>query len=177
MFEAVRDVSLRTIVLVAVIVWATLAAIWFLSLGRAPADTVPVEATASTNTHRQAVQTPESASEADVAPTRAATTLTSEAAGRDVVVSTRPAPSAEAPSTPTAGGFVLQVGAFRSEASARALVDRIKSDGFPGFLRSGTAKDPLFRVLIGPYPNRDRAASQRESLKARGIDSFIKELP
>ncbi len=178
MFDAVRDISLRTIILVAVIVWATLAAIWFLSLG--PAPVTPTTSARQLSSHSPSGAVPEStesgAAGGSGVPQEPAPGLATS--GQDVVVSTQPDQAPEAASNPprSEGSFALQVGAFHAEEGARTLLERIKADGFPAFLRSSAPADPLYRVMVGPFPDRQQALSRQESLKARGIDSFVKEL-
>jgi len=39
-----------------------------------------------------------------------------------------------------------------------------------------TAPDnPLLRVVVGPFPNRDAATSKLREIRARGYDAFIAE--
>ncbi len=177
MFDAVRDISLRTILLVAVVVWAMLAAIWFLSLGPGPgAQTKPAAVSASAP--RQSDGGTEGTKMAAAPQVEPPTSEEVSTSGRDVVVSTAPGDPQEVASNPeaSASGFVLQVGAFRSEESARTLLERLKSDGFSGFLQTAGPRDPLYRVLVGPFPDRSGAEARQESLKARGIESFVKTL-
>ncbi|WP_255505374.1 SPOR domain-containing protein [Alkalisalibacterium limincola] len=73
----------------------------------------------------------------------------------------RAAPAAgAAPST----GFAVQLGAFRSEGDAAALVNQLRGAGFTVFSeRVQTANGTLHRVRVGP--ELDRAAAER--LKSR----------
>lgn len=66
---------------------------------------------------------------------------------------------------PAVGGVYLQVGAFSQSANAQSLVSRINArlgaDGMPP--AAVEQSDNLYRVKIGPYPNRQSAldAAQR----------------
>ena len=176
MFEAVRDISLRTILLVAIVVWAMLAAIWFLSLGSG-AKKGPDLAAASTTGQQPSAELPRTPPAA-FPPAESQSASEDSTPGQDVIVSTAPKSEAEAPTGEGSltRGFALQVGAFRSEESAKTLLEHIKTDGFAGFLQSPRTGDPLYRVMIGPFPDRAKAMARQESLKARGIESFVKEL-
>ncbi|MBB5015814.1 SPOR domain-containing protein [Rehaibacterium terrae] len=70
-----------------------------------------------------------------------------------------PAPS-QAAAGGVAAGFAVQVGAFRTEADAIALRDRLRNGGFVAFSeRVQTESGTLYRVRVGPEP--DRAAAER----------------
>lgn len=78
-----------------------------------------------------------------------------------------------APAQPAAravdAGFAVQVGAFRAEADANALRDRLRGGGFVAFSERIQAESGvLWRVRVGPEP--DRAAAER--LRARVNERF-----
>lgn len=69
----------------------------------------------------------------------------------------QPAPSA---ASGVKAGFAVQIGAFRAEADANALRDRLRNGGFVAFSeRVQTDSGTLWRVRVGPEP--DRAAAER----------------
>jgi cell division septation protein DedD len=79
-----------------------------------------------------------------------------------------PVASAPAPATPgeaavTAatrpGGFTVQVAALRNRGQADTLVARLTAKGFPGFVVAPDESAPvrIFRVRVGPYPDRREA--------------------
>jgi cell division septation protein DedD len=176
MFESVRDVSLRTIVLVAVVVWATLAAVWFLSLGSgSPAQPAPARDAAPTRPPSVAASTQPATTEPVAVPPAHPQ---DSGSGQDVVVSTPPvkAPTSLPAAEQRDRGFALQAGAFQSEASAQTLLGRIRGDGFPAFLQKPAPGDSLYRVLVGPFQDKEQAETRREALKARGIETFVKAL-
>jgi DedD protein len=87
-------------------------------------------------------------------------------------------PTADAPATAVAanraGGWALQVGAFKSEAEANKLRDRLRAGGIASFVeRSGTGDTALWRVRAGPYADRNGAESARggidEKFKVKGM--------
>ena len=87
-------------------------------------------------------------------------------------------PTADAPaeSLPAyrAGGWAVQLGAFKSDGEANKLRDRLRGAGFAAFAdRSGSGSAALWRVRAGPYADRagaDKARSGIESkLKLKGM--------
>ncbi len=76
------------------------------------------------------------------------------------------APAHAAP--PVAGGFVIQVGAFKSEAEANVLRDRIRNGGYATFVEK-IARDGgnLWRVRVGPELQRSKAEETRLALQQR----------
>ena len=81
-------------------------------------------------------------------------------------------PAADAPATAVAadraGGWAVQLGAFKSEAEANKLRDRVRTVSMASFVdRSGTGDDTLWRVRAGPYADRAGAESARATLKQK----------
>lgn len=71
---------------------------------------------------------------------------------------------------PAAGKFFVQLGAFRSIANARRLIQRV--------LRAGTepqtaTEGGLMVVRVGPFPSRAAAVSASRSLQAAGFETAI----
>lgn len=63
------------------------------------------------------------------------------------------------------GAWAVQLAAFGSEDAANKLRDRLRSQGFDGYVDSvGTAKGKLWRVRAGPYASRDTATTSREQI-------------
>jgi rare lipoprotein A len=65
--------------------------------------------------------------------------------------------------------FVVQVGAFAVEANAKSLQERLGALGQRAFIE----RDALYRVRIGPFATRDKAAETRATLEASGISAMI----
>jgi cell division septation protein DedD len=60
------------------------------------------------------------------------------------------------------GAWAVQLGAFTDQAAATLLRDRLRNQGFDGYVDSiGTARGKLWRVRSGPYASRDTAVSVR----------------
>jgi DedD protein len=67
-----------------------------------------------------------------------------------------------------AGGWAVQLGAFKSEDDANKLRQRCMAAGFVAFVdRSGSADQPLWRVRVGPEADRANADKLRTSLKQK----------
>lgn len=72
---------------------------------------------------------------------------------------------ASAVATGQPGAWAVQLAAFGSEDAANKLRDRLRGQGFDGYVDSvGTAKGKLWRVRAGPYASRQVAASTREQI-------------
>ena len=76
---------------------------------------------------------------------------------------TQPPPPVTAPAPPKTGGWMVQVGAFRSRENAESLLAQLKKKGHPAtIVRSTAAPSAPFHVRVGPYADRaeaDRAAA------------------
>lgn len=71
------------------------------------------------------------------------------------------------------GGWAVQLAAFSDQSSADKLRDRLRSQGFDGYVDSvSTSKGKLWRVRAGPFASRDAAATKRgeiaQKLKIKG---------
>jgi DedD protein len=67
-----------------------------------------------------------------------------------------------------AGGWAVQVGAFKSEGEANKLRDRLRGGGIAAFTdRNGGGDAILWRVRAGPYVDRGGADGARGTLKQK----------
>jgi DedD protein len=84
-----------------------------------------------------------------------------------------PAPVAAAPVR--AGAWAVQVAAMGSQADAVALRDKLRANGFDGFVDSVNAGGKqLWRVRAGPQTQRSDAVSLRDQIKAKlGLDGNV----
>jgi len=85
------------------------------------------------------------------------------------VVESSAQPVADAPPSAVAanraGGWAVQLGAFKSEAEANKLRDRLRTGGVASFVeRSGTGDAALWKVRAGPYADRGGAEGARASI-------------
>ena len=75
----------------------------------------------------------------------------------------------DAPATAVAagqpGGWAVQLGAFGNEGAANGLRDRLRGQGFDGYVDGvATAKGKLWRVRAGPFASRSVAESKRDQI-------------
>jgi cell division septation protein DedD len=74
-------------------------------------------------------------------------------------------------------GITLQVAALRTKPDAEALVDILKTRGYPVFLVTpeyAHADDNLFRVQVGPFKTHEDADKVRNKLSQEGFKPFIR---
>ena len=77
-----------------------------------------------------------------------------------------------------AGGWAVQLGAFKSEAEANKLRDRARVAGIATFVDKTGSDQPLWRVRAGPYAERPGAEAARATLKAKlQADGVVVTLP
>jgi len=78
----------------------------------------------------------------------------------------------------TKGRFGLQVGAYKSLASAKVELAKWKKQGKSGRIvkRPAPGFGSLQFVILGPYPTRTAAELERASMKAAGVDSQVTSL-
>jgi septal ring-binding cell division protein DamX len=69
--------------------------------------------------------------------------------------------------------FVIQVSAVRSEADTRMLIQSLRQNGFPAFVRNPTV-DGFYRILVGPYQDRESARIAQHELESAGYKPFIR---
>jgi DedD protein len=99
------------------------------------------------------------------------------------VVDSGEQPTADAPATAIAsnraGGWAVQLGAFKSEAEANKLRDRLRGANIASFVdKTGSADAQLWRVRAGPYADRNGADSARGTIKQKlKVDGMIVTQP
>lgn len=91
-----------------------------------------------------------------------------------------PAPAAQkaTPATPSpasankpkkSGGssaWVVRAGSFTSEASAKALAEKLRKKNFPAYVQKATAENgSIYRVQVGPASDKSRAEQTRKRLE------------
>jgi phospholipid transport system substrate-binding protein len=85
------------------------------------------------------------------------------------------APAPPSPPTPRREYWV-QVGAFRSTDAATRLVQRLRRRAVT-IAMTADRREPLARVLVGPFTEREAAAAAVRELRAGGIAAFIPDTP
>jgi DedD protein len=95
----------------------------------------------------------------------------------DAPSTSQPAPAMVA--SAKAGGWAVQLAAMSSQGDANALRDKLRANGFDGFVDTVQAGGKqLWRVRAGPQTQRDDAVRMREQIKAKlGIDGNIVPVP
>jgi cell division septation protein DedD len=93
-----------------------------------------------------------------------------------------PAPTAAAPAKTAAsraGGWAVQVAAMGSQTDANALRDKLRANGFDGYVDTVNAGGKqLWRVRAGPQTQRDDAVRVRDQIKAKlGIGGNVVTAP
>lgn len=92
-------------------------------------------------------------------------------------------PKADVPATALAanraGGWAVQLGAFKSQEEANKLVQRAKSAGFASFVDTvGQGAEKLWRVRVGPETDRANTEKVRDAVKAKlSVTGMIVTLP
>jgi DedD protein len=102
--------------------------------------------------------------------------LQQDASGDDATTSAAAAPATHAA---RAGGWAVQLAAMSSQADANALRDKLRANGFDGFVdtvQSGGKQ--LWRVRAGPQTQRADALRVHDQIKAKlGIDGNVVSVP
>ncbi|MFU8822279.1 MAG: SPOR domain-containing protein [Gammaproteobacteria bacterium] len=83
---------------------------------------------------------------------------------------TQPAPSPAPQAAPSGDGpWTVQVGSFSQPDNAQALQRRLASEGFEAFTsRVATDAGTMYRVRVGPVPERDAAEKLLARVRAAG---------
>jgi DedD protein len=84
-----------------------------------------------------------------------------------------------ATTTAKAGGWAVQLAAMSNQADANALRDKLRANGFDGFVDSvQSGGKRLWRVRAGPQTQRSDATRVHDQIKAKlGIDGNVVSVP
>ncbi|MDE2087363.1 MAG: SPOR domain-containing protein, partial [Xanthomonadaceae bacterium] len=95
------------------------------------------------------------------------------------VARTTTRPPVAATAAPRAGGYAVQVAAMGSKAEANALRDKLRANGFDGFVDTVAVNGKrLWRVRAGPQTQRADAERVRDQIKARlGLAGNVVSVP
>jgi len=94
--------------------------------------------------------------------TAAAPTDTSAKPTAPPAAATPPAPAPAPP--PARTGFGVQVGAVNTQAAADKLAGELKAAGYQSYV---VKEAPLFKVRVGPYPDRPKALAAAEQIRKK----------
>lgn len=87
-----------------------------------------------------------------------------------------PAPAIDS-TPPTARGYVLQAGSFRSASDADALKAQLALLGYEASVQTVSInQDTYHRVRVGPFASRDRADAARAQLAASAVSTILLRL-
>jgi DedD protein len=88
-------------------------------------------------------------------------------------------PAAAPAGRPQAGGWAVQLAAMGSQADATALRDKLRANGFDGFVDTvNVGGRQLWRVRAGPQTQRDDALRIRDEIKAKlGVAGNVVTVP
>ncbi|WP_266167901.1 SPOR domain-containing protein [Dyella subtropica] len=89
------------------------------------------------------------------------------------------APAGAAKTAARAGGWAVQVAAMGSQADANALRDKLRANGFDGYVDTVNANGKqLWRVRAGPQTQRDDALRIRDQIKTKlGLGGNVVSAP
>jgi cell division septation protein DedD len=87
--------------------------------------------------------------------------------------------TASAPVASRAGGWAVQLAALGSQADANALRDKLRANGFDGYVNPvQSAGRQLWQVRAGPQTQRADAQRVHDQIKAKlGIDGVVRQVP
>ncbi|GAB4238097.1 MAG: hypothetical protein Kow00109_12380 [Acidobacteriota bacterium] len=198
MLDSVDQVSLRNLVLAALVVWGVFAAVWYLLLHdepplRTPAGSRPAVGSVSPPLSREApsaledsaaggqaqgsppgvvldADTPKETPRRRAEPGEQPAPPAVSARAQEVQASTAP-PAQAAPPSGGSGEYTIQVGAFRSSEGAAALRDRLRREGWSTEVVEAA---DLYRVFVGHYPSSKAARRDLERLRQQGFEAFVR---
>jgi cell division septation protein DedD len=129
--------------------------------------------------------TPVATASPSAAPVRPAATPAPAAATPTPPLPTPPPPAASRPAAPvtdslpralapSAGGFAIQVGAFKDRASADGIVRSLKARGLPAYTVAPAGRGGgLFTVRVGVYRDRADAEAVQERLRDDKFKPYV----
>jgi len=110
----------------------------------------------------------------DVAVEDADADVTTNGSNRSVESDEREAETGAAALDRQEGDYATQVAAFDQRRWARVLADRLAAVGYPAYVVEGDADQAVFRVRIGPYPDRRAAeAVGRRVQEEEALDWYV----
>jgi cell division septation protein DedD len=120
-----------------------------------------------------ALERPQPGARTTPPPARAAATPTPKPA------TPKPTPIRATPTLPKAlppasAGHAVQVGAFKDEAGANSVMNRLKAKGFPAYVNAPAPQSGgLYTVRVGPYRDRADADVVAARLRADKFKPYI----
>ena len=88
-----------------------------------------------------------------------------------------PAPSVVVPHPGYARGYTIQIGAFRTQATAIATRDKLRRNGYDAYIVESVDRgNHFFRVRVGRYSDKSLALRDADRLRHSGFDTWITDL-
>jgi DedD protein len=82
-------------------------------------------------------------------------------------------PATPQPSTGASGALMVQLGSFASRANADRLARQVRTQGFQVSVSQGSSGRHLYRVRVGPAPDRAAATALVQQLHAAGHSGSV----
>ena len=73
-----------------------------------------------------------------------------------------------------AGGYTIQIASVKDPENAGKVRDRFLEKGYPAYCQKATVKGSTYhRIRIGPYPSREAAKKDYQSLEEAGVSAMM----
>lgn len=73
-----------------------------------------------------------------------------------------------------AGGYTIQIASVKDPENAGQVRDRFLEKGYPAYCQKATVKGSTYhRIRIGPYPSRQAAKKDYQSLEEAGVSAML----
>ena len=73
-----------------------------------------------------------------------------------------------------AGGYTIQIASVKDPENAGKVRDRFLEKGYPAYCQKATVNGSTFhRIRIGPYPSRQAAKKDYQSLEEAGVNAML----
>jgi len=73
-----------------------------------------------------------------------------------------------------AGGYTIQIASVKDPENAGKVRDRFLEKGYPAYCQKATVNGSTFhRIRIGPYPSREAAKKDYQSLEEAGVSAMM----
>lgn len=127
-------------------------------------DTVTEESAPAPSDTASAVPQPTEPSEPPATPVEQTRAYLEEEKAVDAALQDKPVTE----TVPLADAWVIQVGAFSSEANASGLQDKLKAAGYPAFVKSVKGGNGLlYKVYVGPEIRRAELERHKSDLERK----------
>lgn len=182
MFDALKEIRFRTILIVGILIWIVLAVIYFTLTPETEPELEVVPEEAPLIEQEELQESPGATSDSQPAQVEQPASVPPEGERPASAVD----PSGPAASTqtgdsdfsiPRSGTFVVQAGAFSKSAGAQAQQKKLEGLGFDAKMeRSSSPQGEVIRVYLGPFETRSQAEEIQQRLAGAEVDSFLRKV-